>query len=171
MKSWRGQREALSFTKDHKQHEADGQTQAFPPSPFQGRHRPAPGHSHATPARSSHFCAPIALHSPRSLCCLCGQLGFGRRREALEGEPARQPCQLTPAALPSLRKAPRLRATSTFSTSKRVTLSNCLISAQRLLPFILESLLQFIDRAVFSSTPLCVYLKTLSLRAEILAAN
>lgn len=47
-------------------------------------------------------------------------------------------------------KAPQLRAASTFLISKRLMLSNCLISPQHLLPFISGSLLQFIDGAVFS---------------------
>lgn len=47
-------------------------------------------------------------------------------------------------------EAPQLREASTFLISKRLMLSNCLISPQHLLPFISGSLLQFIEGAVFS---------------------
>lgn len=109
VKSW-PEREAQSFTRHHKQQEADGQNRAFPPTPFPQKtsaHMLTGGH--ATPGQSRHFitsllCSPLPS-APRShrtaSAALGGKLVFGQMREALRRESDTRHYQLTSAVLSS----------------------------------------------------------------------
>lgn len=138
---------------EHQQQEADGEvwrSQTFPPAPF-----PREAVAHRQPGSAS---TELALHSPSPAqpfapfpapavplpgsCCLAKHKRLSEEDQPLSAGI----CSL----IECLWEAPQLRAASTFLISKRLMLSNCLISPQHLLPFISGSLLQFIDGAVFS---------------------
>lgn len=153
MKSWLAEQGEQSPTTHHEQEEADGEAKPFPQPLFHGKQWHTGGQ--AVPARSWHFilhlCPALCHHSLLLPCLSLEAAAWPSTRGSLKRI---SHVPLLSAGICSLIgclwRAPQLRAASTFLISKRLMLSNCLISPQHLLPFISGSLLQFIDGAVFS---------------------